>query len=137
MAVPRNVRTPKSVTTAFGEGLAAIEAETRNDKAELIGVPFIIREVWLTVNKDDVEYLHMYVETQDDGFKTIMDSSTTGVKFQVLQKLTELGVVPEDFTDQSERVKVELFCPRGLRKSTYDAYDNRGKKKVATTHYVA
>jgi hypothetical protein len=119
---------------SFGSDAQIIEVQAQNDKAELLAVPFIIREAWLHMNASGVEFLYLTVETENDGFKTIADSSTTGVKAQVLG----LNGFPTDFTVESEKLTgLKFFAPRGLRVSEYQVTDNRGKSKKAKTYYVA
>jgi len=122
---------------AFGSDAQVIEVQAQNDKTELLGVPFIIREAWLHMNAAGVEFLYMNVETENDGNKTIADSSTTGVKAQVLDQLRKLNVIADDFTTETGKVPASLFAPRGLRVSEYDVTDRRGKNKKAKTFYVA
>ena len=119
--------------SAFGSDVAAvIEVVAVNDKAELLKVPFIIRKAWLHTNASDVEFLYLEVETENDGNKTISDSSTTGVKAQVLAQFEKMGV-----TIDGEKQDVSLFAPRGLRVSEYEVPDRRGKMKAAKTYYIA
>ena len=121
----------------FGSDAQVIEVQAQNDKAELLGVPFIIREAWVVVNASDVEFLYLNVETENDGFKTIADSSTTGVRAQVLGQLTKVLKLTEPFSLENGKVSVSLFAPKGLRVSEYDVVDRRGKNKKAKTYYIA
>ena len=118
--------------SSFGADATVIEVQQVNDKAELLAIPFIIREAWLHMNASGVEFLYLTCETENDGFKVVSDSSTTGVKTQVL------ALLPNDFTVESEKLTgLSLFAPKGLRKSSYEVRDSRGKAKSATTYYVA
>jgi hypothetical protein len=122
------------VAGKFGADAQVIEVQTQNDKAELLGIPFIIREAWLHVNDAGTEFLYLTVETEKDGFKTIADSSTTGVKAQVLR----MTAIPDDFTVETGKLSdLSLFASKGLRVSKYDVIDHRGKTKKAKTYYLA
>jgi len=121
---------------AFGSDAQVIEVQEQHDKAELIGVPFIIREAWLEITGQGVEYLFMKVETENDGTKVVKDSSTTGVKVQVMEELSKVLNLTEPFTVETGKLTSALFAPRGLRVSEYDVVDRRGKTKKAKTYYI-
>lgn len=118
----------------FGSDAQVIEVQAQDDKSVLVGVPFIIRSAWLHMNGAGVEFLYLTVETENDGMKTIADSSTTGVKAQVLG----LSGFPTDLTVESDKLTgLAFFAPKGLRVSEYTVVDNRGKSKKAKTYYIA
>ena len=122
----------------FGSDAIVIEVQAQHDKAELLGVPFIIREAWVVINASVVEFLYMSVETENDGFKTIADSSTTGVRKQVLDLLTKVLELAQPFSIENGKVSdLKLFAANGLRVSEYDVIDRRGKSKKAKTYYIA
>jgi hypothetical protein len=137
MATPRKTAAAKTAAskTTFGADAEVIEVVAISDKSDLLDVPFIVREAWLQVSPSEVEYLTLTVETERKGLLTILDSSTTGIRAQMLER-PEL----ERIYDSSVTEKItglNLFAPRGLRVSEFKVVDRRGKTKNARTYYIA
>ncbi|WP_333759248.1 hypothetical protein [Streptomyces sp. ISBFB 2968] len=123
-----------SITTAWGQDVDFIEGADLVDKAELIGKAFLITGIRFERNARGVEYA--YIEAEDEAGEEFdfNDSSTSGVKQQLVTYL-ESRHTPADFTT-GEVHDVKIAVPRGLRVSTYEVQDMRGKTKMAKTYYL-
>lgn len=104
------------------------------DKAELVGKEFIITGVTFTVNERNVEYVYVEAVTRDGKTVEFNDSSKAGVRGQISNYLSmkEIHIDPSS----GEKHAVKIHVPRGLRVSTFDVQDARGKTKQAKTYYL-
>lgn len=119
---------------AQGEDLIEIESERIAQKDDLIDVPFVIRRVSLHVSSKGVEYAVLDVETITGDELRIMDSSSTGVRHQVLSKLSDEQI---DHFASGGTVPTRFLARNGLRVSEYDTPDNFGRIKRSRTFYIA
>lgn len=104
------------------------------DKAELVDTEFKITGVRFEKNARGVEYVYVEAETRDGEEFDFNDSSTSGVKQQIITFLEMKGITPEYTSGVVHEVK--LLIPHGLRVSTYEVTDLRGKPKMAKTYYL-
>lgn len=102
------------------------------DKSELIGRPFRITGVKSSVNSRQVHTLFVEGEPREGDPFTFTDSSSTGVREQIMKYLGTIG--KGDVLD--EWIDVSIVAPKGLRVSKYMATDNRGKDVPAKTYYL-
>lgn len=119
------------VTSAWGADVELLDGVEIVDKAELVGKPFLITQVWLDMGSNEVLYLYVNGVHQDGSTFTFNDSSTTGVKAQMLQHLVSKGIDLQPGAVQD----VKIVIPRGLRVSVYDVSD-LGRTKRAKTYYL-
>jgi hypothetical protein len=124
------------VPAAWGdEPIEEFNGHNLTDKADLIGVPFLIigTEIERTDGKDyDVAYVYA-LDTNGTEFE-FSDTSSTGVRSQVQGILAEKGLPPHAGAGfQPLRVKIM----GGLRPSEFSVVDEEtGKKRKATTYYL-
>jgi hypothetical protein len=104
------------------------------DKAELVDLPFKITGVRFEKSAKNVEYVYVEAEDQAGDEFDFNDSSNSGVKQQIITYL-EAKEVAWDYTSGVVH-DVNLVIPKGLRVSTYEVTDNRGKPKTAKTYYL-
>ena len=104
------------------------------DKADLVAKPFLITGVRFEKNARSVEYVYVEAEYPDGETFEFNDSSTTGVKQQLTTYLASKDIAADNST--GEVIPVKLAIPRGLRLSTYEVTDQRGKAKMAKTYYL-
>lgn len=130
------VTTDAAIPAAWGdEPIDEFNGHNLTDKADLIGVPFLIigTEIERTDGKDyDVAYVYA-LDTNGTEFE-FSDTSSTGVRAQVQGMLAEKGLPPHAGAGfQALRVKIM----GGLRPSEFSVVDDEtGKKRKATTYYL-
>ena len=111
------------------------------DKAELVGVPFLMTGVQYKVNERGVSFVYVDAENVRGDRFTFNDSST-GVRQQITGMLADRG--KDHAIDSGEYVSfVTVSCPgvvapRGLRVSNYEVQDPRDprRSKAARTFYL-
>lgn len=117
--------------TAWGRDVEVLDGLDLLDKTELVGKPFLIETVWFEVGQRSVEYV--YVEGQlENGTTFMFNDSSSGVRAQLEAYLQGKGRLPE----VGQRVPLRLVVPKGLRFSTYNVIDERGREKPAKTYYL-
>jgi hypothetical protein len=123
-----------SINTTWGTDVDFIEGADLVDKAELVDKAFLITGIRFEKNARGVEYA--YVEAEDESGEEFdfNDSSTSGVKQQLITYLESHGATIDYTSGQIHDVKIAV--PRGLRVSTYEVQDMRGKTKTAKTYYL-
>jgi hypothetical protein len=114
------------------EGFTTLEGLDQIDKAELVGKPFGIMAVRLRTNERDIMFAEVEVVTVDGETWVFSDSSTTGVRDQLLKVLEAQG---HEISADTDWYEVKLFVPSGLRVSAYEVEDH-GKTKKAKTYYL-
>ena len=102
-------------------------------KDDLIGVPFRIFSVWTHTNKDGVRFMNAEAEYASGETFAFNDTSTTGVRAQILEYLAKAG---KDGASDGDVVSVNLVALRGLRVSKYTQKDARGRDREAKTFYL-
>jgi hypothetical protein len=106
------------------------------DKADLIGVPFLIIgvEIERTDGKDyDVAYVYA-LDTNGTEFE-FSDTSTTGVRSQIQGMLAEKGLPPHAGAGFQ---KLRTVIHNGLRSSEFSVIDDEtGKKRKAVSYYLS
>lgn len=121
--------TPKHAADPF-EGFDVIEGFDPIDKAELVGKPFGVTGVRFRTNERSIAFAEVEIVTADGEPAAFQDAST-GVRDQLANYLSSKGLaISPEWAD------VRLFVPRGLRVSTYDVTDDRGRDKQAKTYYL-
>lgn len=122
-----------STPEAWGD-VDFIEGADLVDKAELVGKSFLITGIRFEKNSRGIEYV--YVEAEDEAGEEFdfNDSSTSGVKAQLMTYLESRGATVN--VESGEVHDVKIAVPRGLRVSTYEVQDMRGKTKTAKTYYL-
>lgn len=123
-----------AITTNWDENVEFVGGADLRDKAELEGIEFKITGVRFEKNARGVEYAYVEAETRDGEEFDFNDSSTSGVKQQLITFLEQKGINPDYSTGEVH--EVNLLIPRGLRVSTYEVTDMRGKPKMAKTYYL-
>ncbi|MEU0398336.1 hypothetical protein ABZ208_37460 [Streptomyces sp. NPDC006208] len=127
-----------SVNTTAGAWDADVEfvggADLR-DKAELIGIEFKITGVRFEKSARGVEYVYVEAETREGEEFDFNDSSSSGVRAQIITYLERKGT-EVDYENPDVVHDVNLLIPNGLRVSTYEVTDLRGKAKTAKTYYL-
>ena len=123
-----------SNTTAWDAGVEFVGGADLRDKAELVGIEFKVTGVRFEKNARGVEYVYVEAETRDGEEFDFNDSSTSGVKQQITTYLESRDIAPD--YESGEVHSVNLLIPRGLRVSTYEVTDVRGKPKQAKTYYL-
>jgi hypothetical protein len=123
-----------SINTTWGTDVDFIEGADLVDKAELVDKAFLITGIRFEKNARGVEYA--YVEAEDESGEEFdfNDSSTSGVKQQLITYLESRGATIDYTSGQIHDVKIAV--PRGMRVSTYEVQDMRGKTKTAKTYYL-
>lgn len=107
----------------LGDGF---ELVTKEQKARLTGVPFLILD-WTFIKSKDyggTEYVSARVVTRS-GAKLILNDSGTGIYTQLKQ-----------VTDSHEGDHPAFVVPKGLRASTYKIVNVDGQESKATTYYL-
>jgi hypothetical protein len=138
MATPRKVAQPAiipNLPSAWdAEGVEQLDGYDLIDKNELIGKPFLVTNIRFTTNERGVEYV--YVDALDaagDPFQ-FNDSSSTGVREQLVRHLTDRDKAGAVETGEDVPVRLAFF--NGLRKSEYYVKDERGRDKLTRTYYL-
>jgi hypothetical protein len=102
------------------------------DKAELIGVPFLLTGIKWTINDRDIIIVWVEGEREDHSTFTFTDTST-GVRAQIEAYAAVKGISTDANGDWHD---VRLIAPKGLRVSTYTVKDERQKDREARTYYL-
>jgi hypothetical protein len=109
-----------------------IEGSDIVDKAQLVGVAFLVTAVSFRKGARGVEYLYADVTLADGTQKTFTDSST-GVKTQVQEMwLSKNGEEPKYSTEEVWH-SVRIVARQGLRVSVYR---REGSKEDSRTYYL-
>jgi hypothetical protein len=114
----------------WADGADELDGVALLDKAELVGVPFLITGLWFQPGANDVNYVYVEGVTKEGEEFTINDSST-GIRAQLTEYLGRSGRLPE----AGETVALRLLVSNGLRVSEYDVMD-KGRTKKSRTHYL-
>jgi len=118
--------------TAWGTDVEVLEGVDLLDKSELIGKPFLITGVWFETNKHGIEYA--YVEGMfENGVTFEFNDSSSGVRAQLITYLEDRNRMP---ASPDEIVSLKLAIMKGLRVSTFEVVDVRGRAKTARTYYL-
>jgi hypothetical protein len=112
-----------------------IEGFDLRDKAELIGVPFVITSVRFETNARNVTLAYMTAMQRDGERFEFSDSSTSGVKAQIESYLLTRDSKVNVKGNTGEIFDVKLLAPNGLRVSKYEV-EVQGKKREAKTYYL-
>lgn len=102
-------------------------------KDDLVGVPFRIFSVWTHTNKDGVRFMNVNAEYANRETFAFNDTSTTGVRAQLLDYLAKIG---KDGGSDGDVIEISLVARRGLRVSNYVQKDARGRDRAAKTFYL-
>lgn len=107
------------------------------DKAELVGMPFLITGCNFQMNKDEVSFVYVDGERPDGTTFTFNDSSS-GVRKQMVEHLVSKGL--DHIVDSGEFAELSLVIPRGLRFSEFEVagvVDRRTRlPKMSKTYYL-
>jgi hypothetical protein len=103
------------------------------DKAELIGVEFVITGVWFASGARNVGYAYMN-GVKRDGSKFTFNDSSSGIKAQITDMMTKMG--KSTAYDTGEVLEVLIHIPRGVRVSEYEIKDVNNKDRKARTYYL-
>lgn len=103
------------------------------DKAELIGVEFVITGVWFVTGARNVQYVYMN-GVKRDGTQFTFNDSSTGIKAQVVEMMNKLGKSTDPDTGEVHEVLIHI--PRGVRLSEYEIKDVNNKDRKARTYYL-
>ncbi len=110
------------------------------DKSQLVGVPLRITGCIFQPSNQGVSICYIDAEREDGYAFTFLDSST-GVRAQLVKRLTEKGL--DAAVQTGEYVELNLVAPNGLRLSTYmidekgpNGQPLRGKQREAKTYYL-
>lgn len=117
----------------WGKNVEELDGVDVYDKAELIGVPFLITAV--RFQQSTRGYDQIWVDAQlKDGTPFRFVDSSTGVKAQLESYLETKKLMPKG---NDEIVPLGLLISRGMRVSQFEAVDQRsGKLKPARTYYL-
>jgi hypothetical protein len=126
--------TTPDITSVWGEDVEFIGGVDLRDKAELVNVEFLVTAVRFEKNARGVEYAYVTATTRAGETFEFNDSSNSGVRAQLTTyfERKEIAVSYES----GEVHEVKILAPRGLRLSTYEVTDLRGKPKMAKTYYL-
>jgi len=102
----------------LGDGF---ELYATNEKAKLVGVPFVIIDYRFTEG-DNGEFVTVRLMTNKND-KIIINDGSTGIRDQ-LKALHANGVA-------------SMYVPSGLRVSEYEYEDDKGEKSKAKTFYLS
>lgn len=104
------------------------------DKAELVGVEFVITGVRFESGARNVGYAYINGIKRNGEKFTFNDSSSTGIKAQIMDAVSD-EKLPTEY-DTGEVVPITIHVPRGVRVSEYQITDVRGKDRNARTYYL-
>jgi hypothetical protein len=126
-----------AIPAAWGdEPMDEFNGHNLTDKADLIGVPFLIigAEIERTEGKDyDVAYVYA-LDTHGTEFE-FSDTSSTGVRFQIQTMMAEKGLPAHAGAGFQ---KLRTVIRQGLRSSEFTVTDDEsGKKRKATSYYLS
>jgi hypothetical protein len=112
------------------------------DKAELVGVPFIITEVMFKVNEKSQSVAYVTGVNGENKFFEFNDFSGTGVRQQLIEYVHETTGQPVSM-ESGEIHSLALYAPNGLRRSDFEV-DTRPNKavgkpimKAVSTYYIS
>ncbi len=92
------------------------------DKSTLIGVPFLITAVWFHTNRNadpEIHYVNIDAEDATGAPFTFNDSSSTGIRKQIMDRLKETG--RDHVIDaEGEILPLRMVIRNGLRVSEFD-----------------
>lgn len=116
--------------TAWGkEPITVLTGIDLTDKANLVGAPFLITEVWFTNQRNAYVWVDA-IDINGDRF-TFSDSSSTGIRKQIIDLVTDAS--DAGIVDTGAHKSMRIAVPRGLRVSEYDNPAGKGKAK---TYYL-
>ena len=105
------------------------------DKDTLVGVPMMIVE-WKMIRSDKVveggQFVAVSAITSDDKKVVFVDGGTG-----VMEQLAHVSLSREEKGVPVEGRNRGLIARKGLRSSSYQVADNKGKMMNATTFYIA
>lgn len=113
-----------------------IEGFDLRDKAEIVGVPFVITAVRFETNARNVHLAYMTAVTREGETFEFSDSSSTGVKAQITSYLLSRDENANTNGNTGQIFDMKLLAPRGLRVSTYEV-EVQGRKRAAKTYYLS
>jgi hypothetical protein len=123
----------QQIPAVWGTNVEILTGVDLIDKAELIGVPFLITEVEFKPNKDGIEYAWVTAMDKDGKIFQFNDSTSTGIRAQLIQYLKDRG--QEGIVDTHEKTPMSLAILNGLRRSNYTV-KVMGKDKASRTYYL-
>jgi hypothetical protein len=116
--------------TAYGDDLVATNTNELVDKADLVGVPFLVKN-WRVNEGERGLFVSVEIVTEDDR-NLVFNDGSTGV-YRQLEGNPDTGEA--GLATRLGR-RGGIMCRQGLRKSEYDAVDAKGKPVHATTYYL-
>lgn len=133
----------------LNETLDSVQGSDLQNKADLFGVPFIIRRVVFRGVTPTRDYVSVEAIAKDKG-SIVFNDGSTGIKRQIIEYLASRGklTVTDGELDESPDMQVAavdenvpfdilLHCPRGLRASEFVVQDGPAAGETATTYYLA
>jgi hypothetical protein len=117
--------------TPWGKDVEILDGLNLIDKAELVGKPFLIKEVWFETGTRGIEYVYANAEFAS-GEEFSFNDSSSGIRSQIEQYLKVKKVDPE----VGQTVPLRLVIPNGLRVSNYEVFDERNRPKMTKTYYL-
>jgi len=126
-------KTPAPATWDDAETLTGMDVE---EKANLIAVPHLITGYKFTYNeKRRISYVWCEYELTPGGERKVYtDASATGVRFK-MEELHDAKHPGEPF-ELDKWYDIRLLVPRGLRRSEFDAKDDRGRDVKGQAFYL-
>ena len=118
---------------ALAKTAAVIEGFDLLEKAELVGVEFIITSVRWQTGARNVGYVYVN-GVKRDGTRFTFNDSSTGIKAQLMEALSRANLSTE--YDTGEEIPFVVHVPRGVRVSEYVIQDVKGKDRNARTYYL-
>lgn len=130
--------TKKTVDTTLPAAWAGAEVDEFNghdltDKASLIGTPFLIIGAEFEHSTRDYDIAYVYALDENGTEFEFSDTSTTGIKTQIMAYLDAKGV---EYTIGGGFVPMRAVVRKGLRVSEFEATDKYGQKRMAKTYYL-
>lgn len=105
----------------FGDGFTLLKGN--DEKATLVGVPFVILGIKFAEGDYDTDFAILHVVTED-GRKCVVVDGSTGIRSQA-HVMADKGIT------------AGVLVKNGLTRSDYDYIDEKGKKTPATTFYLS
>jgi hypothetical protein len=122
---------PAANDSVWGADVEELDGVAPINKAELLGIPFLLTGLWFETNKSGIEYAWLEGRYQN-GDTFLINDSSTGIRAQMEQYLLIRGKTLEP----GEIMDLKILVPKGLRVSEYDVTDERGRDKKAKTYYL-